>query len=67
MRLAIDRVKRRSTVRTFGPALLILMSVVNLYAAPNVVHSSVVPEPGLLVLLGGGLVGLATLVRRHLS
>jgi len=26
----------------------------------------VAPQPGLLALLGGGLVGLATLIRRHL-
>jgi len=32
-----------------------------------VVKSSVVPETDLLVLLGGGLVGLAGFIRRYLS
>jgi len=48
-------------------ALLVLVLAANSYAAPAVVKSSVFPEPGLLALLGGGLVGLATLIRRHLS
>jgi hypothetical protein len=56
-----------SPVRTFGPAVLILISVVNSFAAPAVVPTSSVPEPGLLLLLGSGLVGLATLIRRRFS
>lgn len=48
-------------------ALLVLIVAASSFAAPAVVKSSVSPEPGLLVLLGGGLVGLATLIRRHLS
>ena len=50
-------------------ALLLLTSTVHSFAAaaPAVVKSSVFPEPGLLALLGGGLVGLAAVVRRHLS
>jgi hypothetical protein len=55
-------------VRNLGPVvLLVLVLVSNSFAAPAVVRSSVIPEAGLLVLLGGGLVGLATLIRRHLS
>ena len=57
-------------MRNLGPvALLVLILVVapNSFAAPAVVRSSVVPEPGLLALLGGGLVGLAAVIRRHLS
>jgi len=50
-----------------GVILAILVFAVNSYAAPAVVHQAAVPEPGVLALLGGGLVGLATLVRRHLS
>ena len=57
-------------MRNLGYVVL-LMSIlaVNSFAAaaPAVVRSSVFPEPGLLALLGGGLVGLATLIRRHLS
>jgi hypothetical protein len=58
-------------VRNLGPVVLLLVIVVTLsassFAAPAAVKSSVYPEPGLLALLGGGLVGLATLIRRHLS
>ena len=55
-------------MRNLGPALLlVLILATNSFAAPAVVKSAVFPEPGLLALLGGGLVGLATLVRRHLS
>jgi hypothetical protein len=55
-------------VRKLGPAVsIVLMLTANSFAAPAVVRSSVYPEPGLFFLLGGGLVGLATLIRIHLS
>ena len=55
-------------VQKLGPvALLVLMLAANSFAAPVVVRSAVFPEPGLLALLGGGLVGLAALIRRYLS
>lgn len=55
-------------MRNLGPVvLLVLMLAVNSFAAPAVVQSSALPEPGLLFLLGGGLVGLATLIRIHVS
>jgi len=55
-------------LRNLGPVfLLVLMLATNSFAAPAVVQYSVIPEPGLLALLGGGLVGLAALIRRHLS
>ena len=59
-----------SPVRNLGHAALLVLIVIpatNALAAPATVQSSVIPEPGLLVLLGGGLVGLATLIRRYLS
>jgi len=66
--LRLPKAKGVSLVRNLGPvALLVLILVTNSFAASTVVKSSVFPEPGLLVLLGGGLVGLATLIRRHLS
>ncbi len=66
--LRLSRVKGVITLRNFcSGSLLVLMLATNSFAAPAVAQSSVIPEPGLLVLLGGGLVGLATLIRRHLS
>jgi len=47
--------------------MVVLILVANSFAAPAVVKSSVLPEPGLLFLLGGGLVGIAALIRRHLT
>lgn len=57
-------------MRKLSPAALLVLIIVlatNSFAAPAVVRSSVVPEPGLLALLGGGLVGLAAVIRRHLN
>jgi hypothetical protein len=55
-------------MRSLGTAiLLVLILATNSFAAPAAARSGTVfPEPGLLALLGGGLVGLATLIRRHL-
>jgi hypothetical protein len=67
-RLPVFKAKGVLTLRNFVPVmLLVLMLATNSFAAPAVAQSSVIPEPGLLALLGGGLVGLATLIRRHLS
>jgi len=65
--LPLKRMKGALPVRIAGPAVSILILIGSSYAAPTIVHSSTIPEPGILALLGGGLVGLATLVRRHLS
>ena len=55
-------------MRALGTVVLILLVIsVNASATPVALHSMVLPEPGLLVLLGSGLVGLANLVRRHLG
>ena len=55
-------------MRNLFPAfLLVLILATSSFAAPASLTASAVPEPGLLVLLGSGLVGLATLIRRHLS
>jgi len=55
-------------VRPFGPVVLLVLTLVSpSFAATAVAKASVVPETGVLVLLGGGLVGLATLIQRRLS
>ena len=55
-------------MRNLGSALLlVLLMATNLFGATAVVRASAAPQPGLLALLGSGLVGLAVLVRRHLS
>jgi hypothetical protein len=54
-------------VRKLGAVALMLMLAANSFAQPVAAKSSHLPEPGLLLLLGGGLIGLATLVRRRLS
>ena len=57
-------------MRKLGPVVLsLLIFAANSFAAttPIATKASAFPEPGLLALLGGGLVGLATLIRRNLS
>jgi MYXO-CTERM domain-containing protein len=54
-------------VRTSVPVVLILISVVKSFAATTAVHASTAPQPHILLLLGAGLVGLATLIRRRFS
>ena len=55
-------------MRNFVPAVsLLVLSATHAFAAPTVLHASAVPEPGILVALGGGLIGLATLIRSRFS
>jgi hypothetical protein len=55
-------------VRKLGPVVLFLLTLAtNSFAASAARRLSVLPEPGLLALLGGGLIGLAVFIRRHLS
>ncbi len=53
-------------MRNFIPALLFVLALTtNSLAGTHVLHASAVPEPGILIALGGGLVGLATIIRRR--
>jgi PEP-CTERM motif len=56
-------------VRSPVPIVLtvLVMAVDSFASATHVLKASAVPEPGVFVALGTGLVGLATLVRRHLN
>ncbi len=55
-------------MRTLVPLiLLILAGPSTSFATAAALHQSALPEPGLLALLGTGLVGLASLLRRYLS
>jgi len=47
--------------------LFVMLMASSSFARPNVLKMAALPEPGVLFALGGGLVGLATLVRRHFN
>ena len=69
MMLATSSHRGRPTVRNFVFVVLSVLIVLagNSYAAPQVMRAAAVPEPGVLVALGSGLIGLATVIRRRLS
>jgi hypothetical protein len=50
------------------PVVVVVVALVGQsFAQPVAVTSSLFPEPGVLALLGGGLVGLAALIRRRFT
>ena len=55
-------------MRSLCPALVVVMVLVGqCFAQPAAVTSSLFPEPGVLALLGGGLVGLAAVIRNRFT
>jgi PEP-CTERM motif-containing protein len=69
--LATIHGERSFTLRTLDHVavlpLLLLLLPANSFAATVVERSSAFPEPGVLALLGSGLIGLAAVIRRRLS
>ena len=66
--LAIHQGKESYPVRNFLPVVLcVLILAANSFGEPTVVRASAVPEPGVLVALGSGLIGLATMIRRRFN
>jgi hypothetical protein len=51
----------------FCGILFVVLLVSTAFARSTVLKAAALPEPGVLLALGSGLVGLATLVRRHFS
>ena len=47
--------------------LLIMILGGSSFAQTTILKASAVPEPGVLIALGSGLIGLATVVRRHFT
>lgn len=52
-------------MRNLYPLAVVLFLARGCYAVPIATRSALMPETGVLALLGAGLVGLASLVRRH--
>ena len=62
--LAIVRfLKGVSVVRLVTVTMAVFVLAINSFASATVVRSAAFPEPAVLALLGGGLVGLASLIR----
>jgi len=55
-------------VRSLFPVVVVVVVLVGQsFAQPAAVTSSLFPEPGVLALLGGGLVGLAAWIRSRFT